>query len=195
MPTPFFRYKLSAGYYSKKNRQMFVVPTVLLSAATSFLSFFAAASPDLSQKISLLVGFIGTLSTILNSLQSTNGLDTKAEMFRAAQQEYALIILKLKGKLRREGATEEAWEKTWEEVDMRILELQKKLKIFPPGRLVERWLAEGKFNFAEDSAHGGIMPPWTAPFREKLEKDGVGSAEDIEHLSDDQLMKWEEQNR
>jgi len=55
------------------------------------------------------------------------GLDTRAEIFRAAAQEYQLIGMKIKSKCRVDELTVEAWAQTWKEVDLRVLELQKKL--------------------------------------------------------------------
>jgi hypothetical protein len=77
--------------------------------------------------------------------------------------------------IRRKGnVTEEAWAKTWTDVDLRVEELQKKLTVFPPPRLVEKWLAGGKFKPQGDAKHGSALPPWAQGHRDQLRDDGAG---------------------
>mmetsp|Transcript_89646 Transcript_89646/g.179153 ORF Transcript_89646/g.179153 Transcript_89646/m.179153 type:complete len:463 (+) Transcript_89646:310-1698(+) len=188
-------YNLSYHYYSKKNDQLFVTPSIVLTSVASLLSFLATSLPQYGQRLSLLVGFLGTCATVLTSLRSQYLFDARAEMFSSAASDYALIALKLKAKLRKSEVTVEAWALAWREIDARMEEIQKRLTVFPPQRLVQRWRVEGRFTPQGDSKYGGLMPPWAEKHRTLLAEDGVRSAEDMEHVDDDALYAWDESGR
>jgi hypothetical protein len=61
----------------------------------SFLSFTSATDPVHSKDISLSVGFLGTLATILTALQAAYKFDTMAETFRSASLEYRLLTTRV----------------------------------------------------------------------------------------------------
>jgi hypothetical protein len=187
-------YDLACQYYTKKNVQWFVTPTIILTSISSFLSFAATANPEISAKLSLIVGFMGTVATILTALRSQYAFDTRAEMFRSTAAEYHLVSLKLKSKLRKEAVTAEAWATTWQDIDLRMAETQKKLTIFPPTELVNKWRRLGKFTPTSD-VRGSLMPPWSYKYKNLLVADGIQSAEDIEYVEDDMFMYWEETGR
>ena len=177
-------YDLAFQYYTKKNVHLFVTPSIILTSFASFLSFAATAYPEVSAKLSLIVGFMGTCATILTALRSQYGFDTRAEMFRSTAAEYHLVSMKLKSKLRKEAVTAEAWANTWADIDMRINEIQKKLTVFPPTEMVNRWRRAGKFTPTSD-VRGSLMPPWAYKYKDVLMADGIQSAEDIEYIEDD----------
>jgi hypothetical protein len=166
-------YALAAQYYARKNRQFFIVPTILLTSFSSFFSFAAAASADHARMMSLMVGFMGTAATLLTSLRSQYNFDQRAEQFRMAAEGYRTISLKLKMKLRKEEVTIEAWDQTWKDVEYRLSDIASSLVAFPPARLVERWIRLGSFIPMGDSKHGTSMPPWVAPFKDVLVEHGI----------------------
>ena len=88
-----------------------------------------------------------------------------------------------------------AWEQAWRDIDLRMADITKKLTSFPPARLVERWLRQGKFVPMGDSKHGGAMPPWCDPYAAALAADGVQTAEDVEYVTDETLFAWETEAR
>ena len=48
--------------------------------------------------------------------------------------------------MRREHrVTAEAWMRMWSEIEVRVSETQKKLTVFPPALLVEKWIRNGLF--------------------------------------------------
>jgi hypothetical protein len=182
-------YNLSYHYYQEKNQEIFVTPSILITSISSFLSFAASAMPEHAQRMTLFVGFLGTVATILTALRSQYSWDTRAEAFRNAASEYNLICLKLKGKMRKDMVSVEAWEKTWKEIDLRKEELQQKIQVFPPMSLVTKWQNQGKFT-QHESKRGNLMPPWTLPYKDDLRKDGITTAEDFEFIDPDDFDEW-----
>jgi hypothetical protein len=91
------------------------------------------------------------------------------------------VSLKLKSKLRKEAVTAEAWASTWADIDIRIAEIQKKLTVFPPTEIVNKWRRSGKFTPTSD-VRGSLMPPWSYKYKNVLVADGIQSAEDIEYI-------------
>lgn len=128
--------------------------------------------PEYAQRMTLFVGFLGTVATILTALRSQYAWDQKSEAFRNAASEYHLMTLKLQGKLRKDMVSVEGWRKTWKEIDMRKEELQRKITVFPPTNLVSMWQAQGKFA-QQGSSRGALMPPWALPHMDQLRKDGI----------------------
>jgi len=166
-------YALAGQYYSRKNRQFFIIPTILLTSFSSFFSFAAATSANHARMMSLMVGFMGTVATLLTSLRSQYNFDQRSEQFRTAAKGYRTISQKLKGKLRKDEVTIEAWDQTWKDIEYRLSDVASALVEFPPARLVERWIRLGNFIPIGDNKHGTSMPPWVAYFEDALVEHGI----------------------
>mmetsp|Transcript_2072 Transcript_2072/g.4412 ORF Transcript_2072/g.4412 Transcript_2072/m.4412 type:complete len:757 (+) Transcript_2072:216-2486(+) len=189
-------YDLSYHYYTKKNTNLFVVPMILLSSLGSFLSFASTAMPEHAVTFAYTVGTFGAVTTIMAALRQNYALDTRAEMYRAASAEYKIIVLELKKRLTTTGkVSHREWEETFTDVDRRVVELQKKVSVYPPDRLIRRWQRSGLFTIHDgggaSARHGGSLPPWCDLYEAKLKEDGITSAEMIEHISEETFFQWE----
>ena len=62
-------FMIANQHYTYLNQSLFVTPSIVITSAASFMSFMAAAHPEDANDISLFVGFLGTLATIVTALQ------------------------------------------------------------------------------------------------------------------------------
>ena len=89
--------KIAGEYYSRKNKQI-VIPSIIISAIASILSFLAT-SGGISEKekeyLSIAVGCITILSTTLQTFSTTFGFNTRHDAFQRCADEYNKIYTKL----------------------------------------------------------------------------------------------------
>jgi len=183
-------FMLSAQHYAYLNSAIFTTPSIIITSIASFLSFMAATDPARSKEISLSVGFLGTLATIVTALQSSYKYDTMAETFRAAAAEYRLLNTRINSMMRKERVYPEEWEKLWDEIESRMTEMQKKMSYFPNRDLVDNWARAGKLS--EKTMSGSMMPPWLIRYQQDLEDDGIQQEEDIKYITDELFEYWEQ---
>ena len=92
---------------------MFTTPSIVVTSMASFLSFMSAAHPEKSKDISLTVGFLGTLDTILTALQQAYKFDIMAEQFRSAAAEYRLLVTRVTSLMRKDRVWKAEWDALW----------------------------------------------------------------------------------
>jgi hypothetical protein len=181
-------YQLASSHYSSLNNAAFTTPSIIITSLASFLSFAGATDPSNSKNVSLTVGLLGTVATILTALQAAYKYDTQAETYRSAGAEYLLLTTKLVSVMRKERVYQKEWDALWAEIEMRTTELQKKTTYTPNRDLVDRWARKGKLSVK--SMSGAMLPPWLLKYQPVLEDDGIQDEEDIRFVTDDIFDLW-----
>lgn len=123
----------AAQYYEKKSKY-FSIPTILLSSITSIGSFINSSELfNNNQKlyISLIIGIIGGCSTLLQSCNSNLKLETKAEIFRNAADQYENLVTKIQFETEFPNEIDFV-----NKLEKEILKIQNNCKYFPPDFLL-----------------------------------------------------------
>jgi len=181
-------YHLASEHYGFLNNACFVTPSIIITSIAGFLSFLAASAPEHAKTISMTVGLLSTLATIITAMQSASKYDSKAESFRGAASEYRLLQTRINGCFRKAGLTEKGWAVLWAEVETRMTDMQKKMSYSPARNMVEAWHCEGKLS--ERSETSASIPPWLVRYLQNLEDDGIQTADDIKFIPDELFDLW-----
>ena len=120
---------LSAQYYEKKSNYI-TIPTIIITSLTGIGSFLSSANLFSSEQklyMSVAVGILGCLASLLQSFQKNLKFDTKSDMFRNAAEQYENLITKIE------------FEKTlpnekdfFNNLEKKLLEIQNNCKYFTP---------------------------------------------------------------
>jgi len=190
-------YVTAAQHFDKINNKTYVVPSIMITAFASFVSFVSSHSlipGTIRTLLALFVGFLGTIATIISAMGSAYKYDTKAEMFRMAAGEYRLLNTMITSEMRKDPDGEGAsWDVLYTKIEKTIIELQKKMKFFPPQGLVAQWAREGKLGSGGDG--GGQISAWLVKYRVQLEDDGIMHDDDFVALGEEVYEEWEKEGR
>mgnify|MGYP006079523585 FL=1 len=120
---------LSAQYYEKKS-DFITIPTIIITSLTGIGSFLSSSdlfSSDQKLYMSVTVGILGCVASLLQSFQKNLKFDTKSDMFRNAAEQYENLLTKIE------------FEKThpnekdfFNNLEKKILEIQNNCKYFTP---------------------------------------------------------------
>jgi len=190
-------YICAAQHFDKVNNKSYVVPAIMITAFASFVSFVSSHSliPVLIRTLlALFVGFLGTIATIISAMGGAYKYDVKAEMFRSAGGEYRLLSTMITSEMRKDPDGEGAnWDVLYTRIEKTIIELQKKMKFFPPAGLVAQWAREGKLG--DGGGGGSSISAWLFKYRVQLEDDGIMHDDDFIALDEEVFEEWQEQGR
>lgn len=190
-------YVTAAQHFDKVNNKSYVVPAIMITAFASFVSFVSSHSliPVLIRTLlALFVGFLGTIATIISAMGGAYKYDVKAESFRMAAGEYRLLNTMITSEMRKDPDGEGAnWDVLYTRIEKTIIELQKKMKFFPPQALVAQWAREGKLG--DNDSSGGQISAWLFKYRVQLEDDGIMHDSDFVALDEEVFEEWEAENR
>jgi hypothetical protein len=155
-------FRLTAEYYEVKNLTI-VLPTILITALGGMLSFLATSTlvgTDGKQILALCVGLLSTIATVLGSFGQTMAWGKRAESFRGAAQQYALLKSRVEFKqyaqkplsLTKENEhmdriRERELSIQWQAlIEQEIMDVQKRLPFIPPVHMVHKWTKAGKIS-------------------------------------------------
>jgi hypothetical protein len=91
----------SSNYYSKQNNK-FVIPGILITGISSIASFMATSDilgDDIKKNFSVGVGILTAGATILQSISSSFGFQSRAEQFHKAADQYDTLLTKIEFEL------------------------------------------------------------------------------------------------
>lgn len=188
-------YELSASHYERNHKLLFMIPSILITAASSFLSFYATSgSCEFMKNSAFLTGFLASLASIVTGLSSSYKYDVKAEAYRSGAVEYRLLSTRITAILRREETDDSAWDKLWSEIEERTTDLQKKVQHNPPYSLIQAWKKTGILS-TKTKSKSGMIPPWLIPYRKALNQDGIQDDSDFRYIQDFQFIEWMDNER
>ena len=127
---------ISAAIYEKRNYG-FVVPTIIVTAIGSIISFLSASTfftENTRVILGITVGIIAIFSSVLQSFQSAFKYNTKAEMFRTAAEQYDRLIVKIKFELAKHNEKDFT-----DKFERKLLEIQNNCKYYPPQHVVNSY--------------------------------------------------------
>lgn len=131
-----FIYNEASQHFGKRNLQL-VIPAVIMSGLSSIIAFLATSDIfDDTVKIglTLTVGIITGLATILQSVSGSLNYNTKHDMFKKASNEYDKLIIKVKFELYNPNEVN-----FLDDIEKEILTIQNNCKFLPPNWMNERW--------------------------------------------------------
>ena len=132
---------ISAAIYEKRNFG-FVIPTIIVTAIGSIISFLSASSffnENTRVILGITVGIIAIFSSVLQSFQSAFKYNTKAEMFRTAAEQYDRLIVKIKFELAKHNEKDFT-----DKFERKLLEIQNNCKYYPPQHVVDNYTKKKK---------------------------------------------------
>ena len=127
---------ISAALYEKRNYG-FVIPTIIVTAVGSIISFLSASSflnENTRVILGITVGIIAIFSSVLQSFQSAFKYNTKSEMFRTAAEQYDRLIIKIKFELAKHNEKDFT-----DKFERKLLEIQNNCKYYPPQNVVDAY--------------------------------------------------------
>ena len=127
---------ISAAIFEKKNYGI-VIPTIIVTAIGSIISFLSASSffqENTRIALSITVGIIAIISSVLQSFQSAFKYKTKAEMFRTAAEQYDRLVIKIKFELAKPNEKDFT-----NEFERKLLEIQNNCKYYPPQYVIDKY--------------------------------------------------------
>lgn len=131
--------KIAGEYYSRKNKQI-VIPSIIISAIASILSFLAT-SGGISEKekeyLSIAVGCITILSTTLQTFSTTFGFNTRHDAFQRCADEYNKILIRLK--MKKANCVNLEISTLVPELEKQAIEITNGCKYLPPQWVYEKW--------------------------------------------------------
>jgi hypothetical protein len=91
------KHTLAAQYYKVRHHYLLFLPATILTAVSAILAFLSTSfsGSSLQHVLSISVGVIATVSTLIQTISDQMGLSGKAEMHRTAAHELETIILSL----------------------------------------------------------------------------------------------------
>ena len=117
-----------------------LIPSLLLGSISSILSFVSSSSSfKTSDKnyFAISVGIIATITTLLQSINSTIGFSIKNELFEKAANEYAKLIIKVEFEML---APNEKHQEFVNFIEEQMNKIQQSCKYFPPQFILNDYL-------------------------------------------------------
>ena len=130
---------MAAKYFEKSNMS-FVVPSILITTFSGIISFLASSSyfdNNATTIMTLVVGGLASISTLIQSFSSAFGFANKAEAHQNAVESYDQLVTKIRFKTINSGP--EIDEKFIEELEEQISDIKQRCKY-----LIPHWI-EGDF--------------------------------------------------
>ena len=127
--------QLAAEYY-EKNYNLLNIPTILLTSLTGIGSFCNTSeliSNENKLYLSLIIGIIGSLSSLLQSFNTSLKFNTKSEMFRNAADQYEILITKINFESNFPNENDFV-----NKMEKKILTIQNNCKYFPPSFIIDK---------------------------------------------------------
>lgn len=125
---------ISAQHYHRQYVYM-TIPVVLLTTMGSIVSFVystALVHDDRTRSLlSVSVGVMGIMSTMIQSVQATMAFGVRAKAFESAARQYDLLIVQLTFEI--EDPDEVDFIKT---IEQRLIDIRAQCEFYPPTRLV-----------------------------------------------------------
>lgn len=174
-------FTLCAHHYESLSLN-FSIPTIVITALSGFVSFLGASNlfpPEYRELISLIVGLMATVATILGGLAQQFKYGNRAEAFSAAAQQYGILENKLKFSIRA-NTGKRMGDSFYQAVETQILDIAKSMKYFPPQTKVKSWTENGLIEQLEDKTP---LPNYLKPWAVQLKALGVTDAKDMVFLT------------
>lgn len=91
------KHTLAAQYYKVRHHYLLFLPATILTAVSAILAFISTSfsSSSLQHVLSISVGVIATISTLIQTISDQMGLSGKADMHSTAAHELETILLSL----------------------------------------------------------------------------------------------------
>lgn len=148
-------------YYSKQNSK-FVIPGILITGISSVASFMATSDilgDDSKKGFSVGVGILTAGATILQSISSSFGFQSRAEQFQKAADSYDTLLTKIEFEL---ANPNEDFNEFCNQVETDILAIKNDCKYLPPLFIHKLWNQvknDGKHNDDGDSFRSVLVVP------------------------------------
>lgn len=142
-------YSKSSEYYRYMNLYM-IIPCLLLGTISSILSFVSSSSTftESNKNYSAIsVGVIASISTLLQSINSTIGFSVKNELFEKSASEYAKLIIKVEFEML---APNENYQEFVNDIEDQMNKIQQSCKYFPPQFVLDDYIKNKKKLDEED---------------------------------------------
>jgi len=144
----------SSVYYSKQNSK-FVIPGILITGISSVASFMATSdilNNDSKKGFSVGVGILTAGATILQSISSSFGFQTRAEQFQKAADEYDTLLTKIEFEI---ANPNEDFNEFCNDLEQTILSIKNDCKYLAPIFIQKMWeqhkINESKKGYDADS--------------------------------------------
>jgi hypothetical protein len=128
----------SSNYYSKQNSK-FVIPGILITGISSVASFMATSDilgDDSKKSFSVGVGILTAGATILQSVSSSFGFQSRAEQFQKAADQYDTLLTKIEFEL---ANPNEDFNEFCNELESDILQIKNDCNYLPPLFIHKLW--------------------------------------------------------
>jgi hypothetical protein len=139
-------------YYTKQNSK-FVIPGILITGISSIASFMATSDilgDDSKKGFSVGVGIMTAGATILQSISSSFGFQSRAEQFQKAADSYDTLLTKIEFEL---ANPDEDFNEFCSDIESAILTIKNDCKYLPPLFIYKLWEEHknGKFVKCDES--------------------------------------------
>ena len=133
-----FLHNQASSYYAKQNRN-FVIPGILITGISSVASFLATSdvlTDDNKQMFSIGVGVMTAGATILQSIGSSFGFQSRTESFQKAADLYDTLLTKIEFEI---ANPNEDFNEFCNNVEETILQIKNDCKYLPPLFIQKMW--------------------------------------------------------
>ena len=146
-----FLHNQASSYYAKQNRN-FVIPGILITGISSVASFLATSdvlTDDNKQMFSIGVGVMTAGATILQSIGSSFGFQSRTESFQKAADLYDTLLTKIEFEI---ANPNEDFNEFCNNIEETILQIKNDCKYLPPLFIQKMWTdyKHSKHNDDED---------------------------------------------
>jgi hypothetical protein len=180
-------FTLCAAHYEALSLRL-TVPTIVITAFSGFVSFLGASDiipAEWKDYISLSVGLMATVATILGGLAQQFKYGNRAESFNSAAQQYGILEHKLEFSIRA-NAGKRMGDEFYNLVETQILDIAKSMKYFPPQNKVKSWTKRGLIEALEEQTP---LPKYLKPWHKSLKELGVTEAKDMVFLTRENIQR------
>jgi hypothetical protein len=125
-------------YYSSQNSK-FVIPGILITGISSIASFMATsdiASDNLKRSFSIGVGILTAGATILQSISSSFGFQSRADNFQKSADSYDTLLTKIEFEIYNPN---EDFNEFCNSLESAILDIKNNCKYLPPLFIIKLW--------------------------------------------------------
>ena len=180
-------FTLCAAHYESLSLKL-SVPTIIITALSGFISFLGASEiipVEWQNYMSIAVGLMASVATVLGGLQQQFKYGNRAEAFNAAAQQYAILEHKLEFSIRA-NAGKRMGDEFYNMIETQILDIAKSMKYFPPQAKVKKWTKRGLIEAMEEQTP---LPQYLKPWHRQLKALGVTEAKDMVFLTRKTIQK------
>lgn len=133
----------ASAYYSSQNSK-FVIPGILITGVSSIISFMGSSdllTPTAKSGVAIGVGIFTVGATILQSISSSFGFQSRTEAFQKAADSYDTLITKVEFEI---SNPNEDFNEFCNDLETTILDIKNNCKYFPPLFIYKLWEANKK---------------------------------------------------